>query len=177
MLDLLYFLDLLFWFGHGTKMYWQQSSLLLIIYCFQYKCINKNDVNKKSQFIYSKRGPDREHYYDVMTSATTGGNNAVIKQRISILSPSLIIHHLKQSIKRKVMKLQELTSKTGVNVKNVWNCKNNISTCIHITIFQILSLSCFPLYRYAARPITEPYCKNQYKSIYRYIDTALVYMI
>jgi len=37
------------------------------------------------------------------------------------------------------------------------------------------SLSCFPLYRYAARPITEPYrtAKNRYISVYRYIDTAL----
>ena len=39
--------------------------------CYKYECTNKNDLNKKSQFIYSKRGPDREQYYDVMTSATT----------------------------------------------------------------------------------------------------------
>ena len=32
------------------------------------------------------------------------------------------------------------------------------------------------MYRYAAKPITKPYCtaKKRYKSVYRYIDTALL---
>ena len=36
------------------------------IYCFQFECTNKNYVNKKSQFIYSKRRPDRRPNFNVM---------------------------------------------------------------------------------------------------------------
>ena len=47
-------------------------------------------------------------------------------------------------------------------------CKNLFIT------FQILSLSCFPLHRYAARPITEPYRTANFglKTIDRHIDTV-----
>jgi len=70
------------------------------------------------------------------------------------------------------MNLQELTSKAGVNVKQM----SKTTTVYPDYYFSFFSLSCFPLYRYAARPITEPYrtAKNRYISVYRYIDTALI---
>jgi len=37
-------------------------------------------------------------------------------------------------------------------------------------MFEILSLRCFPLYRYAARPINEPYHTAKKPGISRFID-------
>jgi len=74
------------------------------------------------------------------------------------------------------MKLQEITSEAGVNVKQISKIVKTTTVYPDYYFFQFFSLSCFPLYRYAARPITEPYRtpKNRYISVYRYIDTALV---
>jgi len=74
------------------------------------------------------------------------------------------------------MKLQELTSKAGVNVKQMSKTVKTTTVYPDYNFFNFFSLGCFPLYRYAARPITEPYrtAKKGYISVYRYIDTALV---
>jgi len=74
------------------------------------------------------------------------------------------------------MELQELTSKAGVNVKQMSKTVKKKTTVYPDYYFLIFSLSCFPLYRYAARPITDPYrtAKIRYISVYRYIDTALM---
>jgi len=89
-----------------------------------------------------------------------------------------MIHHLKNKTSKKAMKLQELTPKAGVNVKQMSKTvkKQQQYTQITIFLFFFFSLSCFPLYRYAARQITEPYrtAKTRYISVYRYINTALV---
>jgi len=64
------------------------------------------------------------------------------------------------------MKLQGLTSKAGVNVKQM------SKTVKRTTLYPFsFSLSCFPLYQYAARPITEPYHTAK-KGTYRFIDKS-----
>ena len=68
------------------------------------------------------------------------------------------------------MKLQGLTSKAGVNVKQM------SKTVKRTTLYPFsFSLSCFPLYQYAARPITVSYCKKKpvHISLSIYINTAL----
>ena len=72
-----------------------------------------------------------------------------------------MIHRLKtQNIKRKVRKLQELTSKTVVNVKNVLNRKNNNSKP-RLLFFNVK----FELIRFVSIPResdnrTVSYCKK-----------------
>ena len=62
----------------------------------------------------------------------------------------------------------------GVNVKMSETVKT--TTVYPRLLLLILSLSCFPVYRYAARPITEPY-RTAKNGINRFIDTALLNIV
>jgi len=68
------------------------------------------------------------------------------------------------------MKLQELTFKAGVNVKQM--SKTVKTTTVYPDYyFLIFSLSCFPLYRYSARPITDRIVLQK-SGTYRFIDIS-----